>query len=637
MNATPEPDPFPLHPEAACNLIMKGGIASGVIYPRLISELARSYRFSAIGGTSAGAIAAAGAAVAELRRQRDHDTAGFEALTRLPEELAKPSGRGNVLLSLFHPEPETAPLFKVLVALLSSPHTSPLGRGAAVLGTLFTSYGLRASLGAAPGLTLAAWGAAIGGQAIGVGLIGGLTLALAGALLGAASGIWNTLTKKTPQNRFGLCSGRGGTPEAPALTDWAHAYLQTLAGLDAEADPITFGDLAAQGVTLRMMTTNLSQRRPMAMPWAETGYYFPLAEWQRLFPPSVIEWLTRPANAPAWAADSRRDPLSQSLAQRAAAAGLHPLPDGDRLPLIVAVRLSLSTPVLISAVPLATIPWGNGDDTFVTNWFADGGLCTNLPVHFFDRPLATLPTFAINLQEVAEPITHADDATCLPQGNHEGLLRTVHSWEAADAGALGRFLNSVLMTWQTWVDNEALRQPGYRDRVATVFTTAEEGGFNLNMDAQTVASLAERGRDAGAKLVAKFTGPFGESPVPVTGFDNHRWIRLRSALAGLGEWLDEFNDAFDAPSPGAIPHADLLRLPGDDLPSYRDNLRATRKFAHQVHDLAHAADLTRLSGGAPRPRPRLRLIPYDRAAAELPPQEVQSEDVPDSSHPTDVS
>ena len=32
-------------------------------------------------------------------------------------------------------------------------------------------------------------------------------------------------------------------------------------------------------------------------------------------------------------------------------------------------------------------------------WFADGGICSNLPVHFFDRPLPRWPTFALDLRE----------------------------------------------------------------------------------------------------------------------------------------------------------------------------------------------------------------------------------------------
>ncbi|HDX0915153.1 TPA: patatin-like phospholipase family protein, partial [Stenotrophomonas maltophilia] len=42
-----------------CDLVMKGGITSGIVYPNAVLALAREYRFKSIGGTSAGAIAAA--------------------------------------------------------------------------------------------------------------------------------------------------------------------------------------------------------------------------------------------------------------------------------------------------------------------------------------------------------------------------------------------------------------------------------------------------------------------------------------------------------------------------------------------------------------------------------------------------
>ena len=63
-----------LHPTRSCDVVLKGGITSGVVYPHGLCELARTYRFSNVGGTSAGAIAAAGAAAAEHGREHG----GFE-------------------------------------------------------------------------------------------------------------------------------------------------------------------------------------------------------------------------------------------------------------------------------------------------------------------------------------------------------------------------------------------------------------------------------------------------------------------------------------------------------------------------------------------------------------------------------
>ena len=97
---------------------------------------------------------------------------------------------------------------------------------------------------------------------------------------------------------------------------------------------------------------------------------------------------------------------------------LLPFPTADRLPILVATRISLSFPLLISAVPLYAVDfalpaqrdygktiaqWRKANPeatpvraaaalakpTFDVNWFSDGGLAANLPVHFFDSPLPT--------------------------------------------------------------------------------------------------------------------------------------------------------------------------------------------------------------------------------------------------------
>ena len=70
-------------PVRECDVVMKGGIASGVVYAGAIRSLAREFRFRSLGGTSAGAIAAAVAAAAEYRRQ----TRGAHGFAHLLEPL----------------------------------------------------------------------------------------------------------------------------------------------------------------------------------------------------------------------------------------------------------------------------------------------------------------------------------------------------------------------------------------------------------------------------------------------------------------------------------------------------------------------------------------------------------------------
>src|SRR5207302_3380335 len=94
-------------PKLLCDIVMKGGITSGVTYPWAVCELAQRYRLRNVGGTSAGAIAAATAAAAEVGRANAPGSAdaGFPRLAGLPTRLsATTSGdKNSVLFNLFQP------------------------------------------------------------------------------------------------------------------------------------------------------------------------------------------------------------------------------------------------------------------------------------------------------------------------------------------------------------------------------------------------------------------------------------------------------------------------------------------------------------------------------------------------------
>src|SRR5712691_7850411 len=68
--AVRDPGPPPAAPDV-CDVVMKGGITSGVIYPKALWMLSERYRFKNIGGASAGAIAAVIAAAAQYGDTRD--------------------------------------------------------------------------------------------------------------------------------------------------------------------------------------------------------------------------------------------------------------------------------------------------------------------------------------------------------------------------------------------------------------------------------------------------------------------------------------------------------------------------------------------------------------------------------------
>ena len=112
--------------ELECDLVMKGGITSGVIYPRLVSRLSEVYTFRCIGGTSAGAIAAAAAAAAQLGVLAGTNRQAFEMLDKLPDVLGAPVGGtgGSKLFSLFQPQPALQRHFALLTAALNAPFVS---------------------------------------------------------------------------------------------------------------------------------------------------------------------------------------------------------------------------------------------------------------------------------------------------------------------------------------------------------------------------------------------------------------------------------------------------------------------------------------------------------------------------------
>src|SRR4029079_19000074 len=129
-----------------CDLVMRGGITSGIVYPRAIATLAETYSFRSIGGTSAGAIAAAATAAGALGVRQGKDT--FQGRFKgLPKELAKQIDGKTVLLRVFQPTKDLERLFAVL---LSGLERMPFGRKvASVLLSLCRNYRLCAVLGAA--------------------------------------------------------------------------------------------------------------------------------------------------------------------------------------------------------------------------------------------------------------------------------------------------------------------------------------------------------------------------------------------------------------------------------------------------------------------------------------------------------
>lgn len=561
----------------------------------------------------------------------------------MPDEL----GAGR-LGRLFQPAPATAPLLRVLFGLLARRRGE---RGPVTVVRL----AVRESRGAAaPGVAVAVLGAlvALAGIVLATGaagpatswVIAGIALLAAGILL-AAGGIalaiglagrflLRILADDVPETMFGICTGLS-QGDGPAFTDWIADRIDDLAGRDRGTVPLTFGDLwggagarpADRVIDLRMISTCLSQSRPYELPWEGRRFFYRRTEWARLFPARVMDALAA-ASSPPVPEDAESTDESDWEWENAVAAelGLFRFPAPADVPVVVATRLSLSLPLLISAVPMYWIEHASASyrtarerrdaggtvsaedlaDAFAPLWFTDGGLVSNFPVHLFDAPLPTRPTFAIDLERFTderpqEPVDESRNSF-LPRSNREGLTVPIARVPRRGLAALAGFGWAALATSRDWRDKAQLTLPGFRDRIVRVFQNADEGGLNLDMDSATIRRLQERGRLAARKLVTQFDAPvFAHG---ATGWDNHRWVRYRAFLGALPEFLRDFREAEALVADDGAP------------PSHPWRRRATGRLAADVTDrLGEAADLLAADAAgseelqsAPRPASVLRRI-----------------------------
>ena len=251
-----------------------------------------------------------------------------------------------------------------------------------------------------------------------------------------------------------------------------------------------------------MMTTNVTHRRPHRMPWTNRELLYDPARLRRLFPERIVAWMD---DHPPPAGEGREGERTRRRLD--ALAPLRPFPAPEDLPVVVAARMSLSFPLLISAVPLRALDmtrtrhgarWRpsrtatHRPEPLVAEvcWFSDGGIASNFPVHFFDTPLPTRPTFAIDLDGFhPDHARRPDEAenVYLPSTNVGGLLETWHRLDPEPGlASLTGFVSGIVRTMQNHVDSALTRQPGYRDRIVHVHTAPDEGGMNLTMPPEMI-------------------------------------------------------------------------------------------------------------------------------------------------------
>ena len=629
---------------AYCDLVMKGGVTSGVIYPPAVLELVERYDLRSIGGTSAGAIAAAASAAAALGKRRKAlcpemlefpaDEVGFEGLEKAAAQLQTP----RFIYRLFQPGPGGGAAFRLFVRLSAMPGPRA-SLWAAFLFVLETGWW---TMLAGFALTVALGWVLAGGQ----GAVGAAIPALLSALLiGAGWALWR-VTRALKNNRFGLCPGLRQPGREAAVTDWLHRQLQTLSG---QTRPLLFGDLwnaplyedeAGQKearpddglfekvVALQLMTTGLSHREPRTLPFENSCFWFDLADFERLFPEDVVGWLIDRPGA--------RQTIGGKVRYR--------LPQGDQMPVIVATRMSLSFPILLSAIRLyeekpgsgaqplesgasqAGAPVAQRKDRFLNLtqatealttggtpctdrpatlrecWFTDGGISSNLPLHLFDAPLPRWPTFAINLVPRAAAAGAPKPEVTLPQDKKTPFEPPFPSYvgigPSSALGEVASFLLGIVDTMQNWRDLLLSRAPGHRDRIVHVPLDSTEGGLNLDMPDTVIKTVVAKGRLAGQKLRDEFV------------FDNHRWIRWRNVAATAEQFIIAFGKTAGSRSDDADP---LPPVAGDancyPLKGTQPAV-AQARFATMVRlgrDWRPEADS--LAPGAPEPQGQLRIVP----------------------------
>ncbi|MDO8364509.1 MAG: patatin-like phospholipase family protein [Actinomycetota bacterium] len=643
-------------PSRQCDMVMKGGITSGVVYPLTIAQVARNYRLRNVGGASAGAIAACLAAAAEHRRQtvlhqleqqaptddaeqtRLHRAAGsgFAQLATLPIEL------GEKLATLFQPSEGMEKPFALLDAGLDPDKKVRKRRMLTALVRQRLSWFV---VGAAISMLIALFGIIVVGRMPNDGgdwgrlvlaLLPGLLIALVVGVLAAAAGMALFVMRSLPEHGYGLCDGlhRTGDRKDAALTEWLTTRIDEVAGRPGIESPLftplTLGDLwgdealtswdAALGkrfvgsigwrlselreVDLEVMVTDLVTRRPYRLPFDNGRFMFAPSEMLRYFPAKVVATMQRQGATPALHPDTGEV--------------LYGFPMPRHLPVVVLARMSLSFPGLIAAVPLYCVDYSDDAQPVVRHWISDGGISSNFPIHFFDSVLPSRPTFGIDLQP--QDASHPEPV----RRRRIGRTTTTVNPRVNPLTGLPSFVGSIMDTMQNWSDTSLATLKGYVDRVVEVRLTPDEGGMNLRMKESTILRLAYRGLLAGRTFdplpaaEAAHQLPRGEgvehgSAQRGFDWDAHRIARYRLAMTRLYEALDHFHDTWTHDVAGEMPYPELVQEWHGDGESWladdrTPDLAATAALITAV-EAWQAAGYPALKTTWPKPAPDLRMSP----------------------------
>lgn len=515
-------------------------------------------------------------------------------------------------------------------------------------------------------------------------LVAEMALVLIGFGIGIA-----LISTTAKDHRFGLIGGSGAAADgdtwrgrlarlfdsaarvlpnptvAANLTDWLTDATADLSGLGPD-EVLRFGHLWAGGdytagdpdgsarraaensrlrsINLELMSTELIRRAPYRFPLppadsAASQLWFDPGDLAGLLPDRVVAAMTTGAT-----------PLRVRALATGADVVLYPFPQPWDLPVVFATRASLALPALFQAVrlyelregsaPVRTefgarlahggteLRWPGADGAAQVAqelWLTDGGVTSNFPIHFFDSPLPLWPTVGIDLG------THPAGA------GHQDVYLLGDAGAAKELGiplgrAMSSFLGAILGTGLQWRDTAQLWMPAFQARIAVVRQRSYEGGDNLFMTTDDVASLALRGVVAGVRLRRRFASD--------AQWQRQQWLRLRVAAESLAGFSDrlrvslrEQSYARLIPEPdGAAPWAvlDALRdslagqadpnppvaLPDDPDPAVDWYRPKAPEFFDELESLLEPArhgtvKPAVLREGAPRPFAELRQVPRD--------------------------
>jgi len=372
-----------------------------------------------------------------------------------------------------------------------------------------------------------------------------------------------------------------------------------------------------------MISTCLTHRRPYGLPIDSQQFYFKRKELEEYFPEPVIRWM-----------ESHPGPRDRDTSD-VDETGYCRLPHPSEMPVLVAARMSMSFPVLFRAVPLYAVDFslahlakrdpslkpGSGEALQPDEkrkpercWFLDGGICSNFPIYMFDAPLPRWPTFGIDLQAIRKD--RPDSFVWMPSRNAEGFGEQFNRIPHENRlESMFDYAAGMIDAARNWTENRQMTVPGYRDRIVHIrLDEGKEGGLNLDMDPNVVREVSDRGLQAADLLLSHFFHPTED--VSLT-WDNHRWIRFRSAFARLEDLLEQIQHGLGEPETGEASYVDMLDRGSNDPPNSYRLTEHQRGLIQRLMEQLLTADATvqsapeksRPSHKQPRPAPALRVLP----------------------------